>query len=407
MKSISLIISLVFLFHFKPIGAFSQDKAGLIPVDFYGDTIKMPLDSSLSISVASPLSDVSVKSFYESVNSSNYLPLINVLLSYKKVHLLDDWLYYQLIRSIAERVSPKADNYQRYTLYKWFLLAKSGYATTISIRNERLLLYVQSDEEVFNIPCHMQFGKQYVCLNYHDYGNIDFDKEKFTGLDIYIPEAQKSFSYKVTRLPDFKPWNYAAKEMQFDYYQTEYHFKVMLNKQVKKIFNNYPVVNYETYFNIPLSNATYSSLMPLLRENIKKMNQKNGVDYLMRFTRYAFSYEKDTENFGAEKRLSPEQTLLYDNSDCDDRAGLFFYLVKEFYNLPMIVLSYPQHITIAVKFDKPIGDVIIYKGNDYSVCEPTPQKEDLRIGESLPNLRKAPYDVVYSYNPIIGSIDSK
>jgi hypothetical protein len=136
------------------------------------------------------------------------------------------------------------------------------------------------------------------------------------------------------------------------------------------------------------------------------MNQKNGVDYLMRFTRYAFSYEKDTENFGAEKRLSPEQTLLYDNSDCDDRAGLFFYLVKEFYNLPMIVLSYPQHITIAVKFDKPIGDVIIYKGNDYSVCEPTPQKEDLRIGESLPNLRKAPYDVVYSYNPT-ASIDSK
>ena len=406
MKSISLIISLVFLFHFKPIGAFSRDKAGLIPVDFYGDTIKMPLDSSLSISVASPLSDVSVKSFYESVNSSNYLPLINVLLSYKKVHGLDDWLYYQLIRNIAERVSPKADNYQRYTLYKWFLLAKSGYATTISIRNERLLLYVQSDEEVFNIPCHLQFGKQYVCLNYHDYGNIDFDKEKFTGLDIYIPEAQKSFSYKVTSLPDFKPWNYAEKEMQFDYYQTEYHFKVMLNKQVKKIFNNYPVVNYETYFNIPLSNATYSSLIPLLRENIKKMNQKNGVDYLMRFTRYAFSYEKDTENFGAEKRLSPEQTLLYDNSDCDDRAGLFFYLVKEFYNLPMIVLSYPQHITIAVKFDKPIGDVIIYKGNNYSVCEPTPQKEDLRIGESLPNLRKAPYDVVYSYNPT-ASIGSK
>lgn len=65
----------------------------------------------------------------------------------------------------------------------------------------------------------------------------------------------------------------------------------------------------------------------------------------------------------------------------------------------MIVLSFPQHITIAVKFDKPIGNPIVYKGNDYWVCEPTPQKEDLRIGDLLPNLRKVPYDVVYSYYP--------
>ncbi|HEX8278252.1 MAG TPA: hypothetical protein VF540_06135 [Segetibacter sp.] len=406
MKSRSLIISLVFLLSFKPAGTFSQGVAGLISVDFYGDTIEMPLDSTFKVPNILHLSDSLVQSFYKRVNNSKYLPIINALVSYKEQHGLNDWLYYQLIRSTAEQVSPKAANYQRYTLYKWFLLAKSGYATTISIRNDRLLLYVQSDEDVFNIPCHNQNGKQYVCLNYHDYGNIDFDKEKFTGLNIYIPEAKGAFSYKVTRLPDFKAENYTVKELQFDYYQTEYHFKVMLNKQVKKIFNNYPVVNYETYFNIPLSNATYSSLIPLLRENIKKMNQKKGVDYLMRFTRYAFVYETDTESFGAEKRLSPEQALLYDYSDCDDRAGLFFYLVKELYNLPMIVLSYPQHISIAVKFDKPIGDPIVYKGNDYSVCEPTPQKEDLRIGESLPNLRKAPYDVVYSYNPI-ASIDSK
>ncbi|MEJ7680265.1 MAG: hypothetical protein WKG06_20905 [Segetibacter sp.] len=129
------------------------------------------------------------------------------------------------------------------------------------------------------------------------------------------------------------------------------------------------------------------------------MNQKNGVDYLMCFTRYAFGYETDTENFGAEKRLSPEQTLLYDNSDCEDRVALFFYLVKELYNLPMIVLSYPQHVTIAVEFDKPIGHPIIYNGNKYWVCEPTPQRKDLRIGQSLLSLHKVPFDVVYAYTP--------
>ncbi|MDT9136277.1 hypothetical protein RSW15_24395, partial [Escherichia coli] len=87
-----------------------------------------------------------------------------------------------------------------------------------------------------------------------------------------------------------------------------------------------------------------------------------------------------------------EQTLLYDQSDCEDRAALFFYLVKEIYNLPMLVLSYPQHVTIAVQFDKPVGKTIEYNGRKYTICEPTPQKDDLALGEMLPSLRKTPYE---------------
>jgi hypothetical protein len=129
------------------------------------------------------------------------------------------------------------------------------------------------------------------------------------------------------------------------------------------------------------------------------MNVKNGIDYLMRFTRYAFIYEKDSEHFGKEKRLSPEETLLYEQSDCEDRAALFFYLVKEIYDLPMIVLAYPTHVTVAVQFDKAVGHPIIYNGNKYYVCEPTPQKTDLRIGESIPSLNKVSYEVAYAYTP--------
>ena len=88
------------------------------------------------------------------------------------------------------------------------------------------------------------------------------------------------------------------------------------------------------------------------------------------------------------KRLSPEQTLLYENSDCDDRAALFFYLVKEIYDLPMIVLAYPKHITIAVQFDKPVGKPIVYNGQRYYVCEPTPQKKTWASGNHCRNWRR-------------------
>src|SRR4030095_12952797 len=120
----------------------------------------------------------------------------------------------------------------------------------------------------------------------------------------------------------------------------------------------YPVVDYSTYFNIPLSAATYGTLISSLKAKIKRLKVKEGVDYLMHFTRYAFLFKPDEEVFGQEKRLSPEETLMYDNSDCDDRAGLLFYLVKDIYDRPMMVVEYPKHVTIAVKFHKPYGNTI-------------------------------------------------
>jgi len=111
-------------------------------------------------------------------------------------------------------------------------------------------------------------------------GTIDFDKNKFSEVTVTIPEAKNSFSYKISQLPDFKPADYEVKNLQFFVDQNEYEFKIKLNPEIKTMFANYPVVDYESYFNIPLSNETYTSLIPLIRKNIKGMNTRNGVDYL-------------------------------------------------------------------------------------------------------------------------------
>lgn len=65
----------------------------------------------------------------------------------------------------------------------------------------------------------------------------------------------------------------------------------------------------------------------------------------------------------------------------------------------MVVLSYPKHVTIAVHFDRPVGTPIIYNGKKYSVCEATPQKTDLNLGQQIPELKHAAYEVVYAYTP--------
>lgn len=378
-----------------------QARQGRTQADicFYGDTIRFNFDACDVVNYTGPLTARGIAEFYSNITSADYDTLVHDMLAYKEKQKPDDWVYYQLIRKVAQYISPKQDDYIRYTLYKWYLLNKCGYNATLNITGDRLLLYVQSDENIYDIPFYKKDGRQYVCLNYHDYKNIDVTSNPFTEVAAMAPEATMPFSYRLTRLPSFSPADYQEKKLDFSYNDYNYTFRIKVNPEIRNIYNNYPVADYGLYFNVPLSTETYNTLIPQLRKNVQRMSVREGVDYLMRFTRYAFLYEPDVDNFGKEKRLSPEQTLLYDHSDCEDRAALFYCLVKEIYHLPMIVVEFPKHVTIAVKFDKPVGKPIMYNGNAYSICEPTPQHEDLRIGELSSGLRHQQYAVLYAYDP--------
>lgn len=377
----------------------SPSRAQNYSFEFYGNTFNFELDPSADVQYSSALAPSEIDAFYRKINSGNHQSIVTALMAYKEKHRLNDWLYYQLIRKTAQQIAPKADNYYRYTLYKWFFLSKSGYDARLALERDKILFYVLSEDDISDIPFYTSEGKQYVCLNIHDYPGIDLKHNKIYPVDLKTEEGVGHFSYKVTQLPDFKPENYAIKNLQFRYRQRIYYFEVKLTHEVQTIFANYPVVDFKSYFNISLSRETYSSLIPSLKNTVAGMSQKKGVDYLMRFTRNAFLYEDDERVFGKEKRLTPEQTLFSEYSDCDDRAALFFYLVKEIYNLPMIALLYPTHITMAVQFDKPAGKPIIYNGKKYYVCEPTPQIRDLKIGEVAAKYRNVRYEVVYAYEP--------
>lgn len=398
MKRAFIISILVLTWNLWPVSGTSQVTGNLLRFDFFGNRIELPLNKSLLIPYAEDLSPASVAAFAVRLEGCEHQALVKALLDFRATYHLDDWLYYQLIRKTAQQISPKQENYHRYTLYKWFLLTSSGYDATLKFANNQLLFYVRCGENIYNIPYYLKDGRQYVCLNYHDYASVDFERNHFEEIRLPLSGAN-AFSYRVTSLPGFSDADYVEKEIAFQYYQENYRFKVKLNRSVRNIFTNYPSVDYSYYFNIPLSRETYQSLIPALKKNIATMSTKDGVDYLMRFTRYAFLFEPDSRIYGLEKRLTPEQTLLSDYSDCEDRSALFFYLVKEIYNLPMIVLSFPEHVTIAVKFDKPAGKPIMFNGEAYSVCEPTPQRKDLPLGQLPRELKKAEYEVAYVYRP--------
>lgn len=66
----------------------------------------------------------------------------------------------------------------------------------------------------------------------------------------------------------------------------------------------------------------------------------------------------------------------------------------------MIVLSSDKHVTVAVMLPKMAGKGIEFNGQKFTMCEPTPQGKNLRLGKSIFNPKQQPYEIVYSYLPI-------
>jgi hypothetical protein len=376
----------------------AQKLVSEVSIDCFGEVMKYEFEKPVIVDTRHPATEQEIISYCKDLSKQPFPDLIVQLKKFSEKNHLDHWLYYQLIRRVADQLAPKAEDYTRYTLYKWHLLSLSGFDAILTYSNGKILFYALSTENIYNIPIRKEGDKTYVCLNYHDYGKIDFSKDHFRKLELSVPNAENAFSYRVNSIPELKKSN-NEKELNFTYNNSEYKFRIKLNPTIATYFKNYPTTDYEEHFNIPLSRETYNSLIPSLKKYLRGSNTKDGIDFLMHFTRYSFLFKPDTENYGGEKIYSPEMTLLSESSDCEDRVSLFYYLVKEIYNLPMIVMVYPKHVSIAVHFDKSFGKTIEYNGRKFTICEPTPQEQDLRMGESIPSLANVPYQIAFAYEP--------
>ena len=384
-------------FHFTSNG--KELPIDSIGIEFLGMKPSIPAPGNLEQFKGSLL-EKDIKDYILKMDSDRMKAIASSLGKLKNQQSLNDWLFYQLIRRTAENCISKKSDYIGYTLYKWYLLKETGYEPLISISTDKILLYVKSSDAIYNLPLKNYEDNQYVCLNYHDYGyNIELQKEHFVNLASIIKPGE-NFSFNIQEIPVIDKHAYQYRQLNFTYKQKEDHINVLVNPELRSYFKNYPVTDYQNQFNIPLSKETHQSLINSLKLKVKKLSVNDGVEYLMYFTRNAFAFEKDSEIFGREKRFSPEETLLYETSDCEDRSALFFYLVKEIYDLPMIVLSYEDHVTVAVKLDKEAKSKILYNNEAYTVCEATPQAKDLRIGMMAKGLEEKPFEISYAYTPV-------
>jgi hypothetical protein len=108
------------------------------------------------------------------------------------------------------------------------------------------------------------------------------------------------------------------------------------------------------------------------------------MNFVLHFVQSAFKYEIDNEQFSREKVMFAQETLYYDKSDCEDRAILFSYLIKEFFGISVVGVKYKDHMATALYIPLE-GDSVSVKSKRFVVADPT--YINATIGMSMPKYR--------------------
>jgi len=176
------------------------------------------------------------------------------------------------------------------------------------------------------------------------------------------------------RLPGFPS---AAQRRQrtlaFEWRGTRHSLVIEYGADAVDFLQQYPPTELGVYLGGPVDGPARRSLEAGLLPLLKGKSPEEAVNLLLRFVQTAFLYKTDGEQFGRERSFFPLETLAYPYSDCEDRAALFLWLVKNLLGLDAIGLRYPGHVAAAVKIPLQTGrgDTVEYKGQLYLVADPT------------------------------------
>ena len=389
----SLIISFFLISAACTVTAESQEFS----ITYFSENINFNFDKSSLPDYDIRFDEWFVKRFYSKLERSDLNRLASEIVHFQEVYNLNGWLTYGLIEKMINEIAiEKPTNYKR--LLIWFLLNKTGYDARLAHYEEAYFVQVYTKDDLYEIPYFEIDNRIFINISAIKGSKSSYQNKS---LEFYLIEFRpnptgKSLSFDLNQIPVFKPI-IINQSIQFWIKGRPQKLTVNLDKNIIDLMNNYPIVAENEYVFRELSQTLHSSLITQLRTRIEGMTQKETVQYLLALTRSGFRYKEDIENFGYNRPMIADEVFYYSSSDCEDRSALFFNLAKELLDLPMIIVSYPDHLTIGIKLDINEGKPLYYKGEKYTICDPTGPSNSSDIGIYPKGYERKAYEVIGAY----------
>lgn len=388
------IASLLLLNTFSHISA-ETPSVSTAKIVFYAETLSVDYSPTMFVPLGSELNDKTFYKFYNDLDKTAYHVLLGNLFYHKKELALNDWLYYLLINQAAKTIFANETETYR-TLFCWFMLSKTGYKVQLNYSNEEVLISVYTNDEVFELPVAKEGNGWNVDITTALKAQVEnrFMSRSMNSIFTNL-SLGKPFSFEMLTLPNFSNPEIVSKQLSFIHDNESYTLDVDINKNVLYTRWRYPQLSIFKTSKIPLSQEAVSSLIPAFSKLLRTKTNYDALRMILSFTRQTFKYKTDMEAYKTENlTFCAEETLFYTNSDCEDRAILFKYLVTELLHLDVILVNYPDHATCAVALPQTQGKPILYKNKEYTICDPTGPGNHLKPGDYPEGLENTPYTII-------------
>jgi len=347
-----------------------------INFDFYGTRVGFDIPKGIQNAKFYPQNQKGISSFFSAAASSEYDALIRNLKTTSQDMNLNDWGVYLLVLEVSDKLFSEQDDSK---LMSWFIFNKMGYAVKVGLANRHIVLMHYSKKIIYSTPNYSFGKKKYYVVSKYAKGRVG---RLFSYKQDY-PGSTKALDLSLSTLPKFTE-DTKYKTLEFKQFGNTYTVPFTYNQNIIDFMATYPQADYDTFFNAPLDTQTYEAIASGLKKYVDGKKASDAMNFVLNFVQKSFKYERDNQQFGREKVMFAEETLYFDKSDCEDRAVLFSYLMKELFHVPVIGVKYSDHMATALYI--PIsGDNVIRNSKKYVVADPT--YINANIGMSMPKYK--------------------
>lgn len=358
-----------------PMSALYKESSEKQMINYCGQRIYV--DKSLKgVCSIGNMREKAVADAYEAMCKADYKPLLADCRQLKKDLKLNDWGVFLFVRDVSNALCADA---HASVVMQQFLLNELGYKSKMARRADRdqMLLFVATDCKMYGRPYFTKDG-----LNYY---NLTSDETcQFYMCQEDSPKAKSSIDMQITNAPLL---NSGMVNSVHKNGAGTVAVSVDVPKSLMLFYKSMPQCDYSVYVNAKVNPAVADRLLSSLAPIVEGKSETEAANLLINFVQTGFKYATDQEQFGYEKPFFVEELFYYPYCDCEDRAVLYSYLVRNLLKLDVVLLDYPNHIATAVCFNENVsGDFVTVEGKKYIVCDPT--YIGASIGKAMPQFKR-------------------
>lgn len=330
-------------------------------IDFFGG--KYSINEPVSKIVLNQIDENSIARAWSTLAKSDYRPFIEDCLMLKNKLQLSDWGYIQFTEKAARLLS-KRDTDDEIVFGQVFILLQSNYKVKMARVDNKLTLLISTKQTLYETSyVNVGFDRYFIITNnprkqvstINTY-NRDFASAN-TPINMEIEDMPLLKSNKIQRIVESSKYG---------------NIEASVNKNLVDYYNSFPQTEIPVYMNSRATADFDRYILPQFRRMIEGKSQQEGAEILLDFIQNSFAYATDEQQFGYEKPFFIDECFFYPYTDCEDRAILYGYLVKQLLQLDIVLLQYPEHIATGIHFPgEHSGDYIIYNNKEYTICDPT------------------------------------